>query len=561
MFHKHKIQIFITGAVVFLGIIFVIVYLYSNGAFYSPPLNPTAQGIYFEKLLPPEISMAVSIQPTDEEERSRFNKLFNIIMQDKAHAALLLAVDEIIKKSGTALKPEELAVLFGKNTNFEIAYAKPNLYFLFSVENPSAVREIFKNRAEKVLIDKEKSFLAEFGGKEAFYVGLAGDVAFMTDTSQEKARKIISRAESPLRIFYKSFASTDLFRRGFAGADKPLSGYAAIKAEFGTVNLKAIKGNVAVVRAFEDGFSFTNIAIGDKSEAEGDFGRLFEPYSAHLYKKLPDGKLLIFSETHHVGATILAQLAAIESSVKSAGFKKEDFFAGLKKYTGFDFEKDLMPFLDKGFAFTVHDTGALIPAVSFFIDAGSAPDKADGVVKMLAEIVPRLAAAANAALQEINGKPVFETGKFNWGTQGGVLKINLGFIPQDKFNIPVLKYFSQPIEISYGLAADNLLFISMLPDFEKTFASADKIESSALFKETARLKISAGSISLVDGNAVLAFVERFFDIMQKEKKLSEKEKSGFEIAKAYIAPLKSFIQISQGSGEDVFGKGFLKIEK
>lgn len=545
MFTKNNFLILKTAVVIFFMAVFSsAVYFYSIGAFYSAP---------FERLLPTEVSLVFSIQPTDENERGRFNKMLNIVMQDKANALLPLAINEIFKKSEVVLTMEESALLSSQNTDFEIAYATPNLYLLFSSKNPLQAREILKKHAKKLLIDKEKYFLAEFGESEKFFAGIAGDIVFMTDAEQKKVEKIIARSQSPFRIFYKSFASTDLFQRGLKDIKKPLSGYAAISSEL-------MKGYVVSIHAEEDGLSFRSTTIG--SEVEGDFKPLLEPFSAYLYKKLPAEKLLIFSESHHVGAAILAQLNTIESSAKTAGFKKEDFFTGLKNYTGFDFEKDLMPFLDREFAFTAHDTGLIIPALSFFIDAESAPDKAKNVVTMFDDVVPRLAAAANAAVQDSNGKPVVEMGKFKWGAQGGILKVDLRRVPQDKFNIPVLKYFNQPIEISYGIAADNLFFISLLPDFEKTFASADKIESTELFESSDRLGIlPTGNITLVDGTAILAFVERFFDVMQKENKLSEKERSGFEIVKAYLKPLKSFVQISQGDSQNILGKAFLKIEK
>ena len=71
---------------------------------------------------------------------------------------------------------------------------------------------------------------------------------------------------------------------------------------------------------------------------------------------------------------------------------------------------------------------------------------------------------------------------------------------------------------------------------------------------------SAANITLLDGNSILAFVERFFATAQKDKKLSEKEASGFEITKAYIKPFKSFVQVSEGNGKKVFGKAFLRIQ-
>ena len=364
----------------------------------------------------------------------------------------------------------------------------------------------------------------------------------MTDAAEESARKIVSRAVGPFSFFYKSFASTRFFRQAFNATDKPFSGYVAMTND-------PKKGSVILAKAEEGGLSLDSVTIGGKSNEN----------EAYLYKKLPTLNLLLFSESNSLGATILEQIA---DSAESA------FFADVKKYTGFDFEKDLMPFLDRGFAFEIHDSGSLIPALSIFVDAASAPDLAVAVIKTLDETIPRFAATINAATVSPDGKPVIETGKFNWGTLGASVKVYLDRVPQDKFNIPILKYFSQPVEISYGIAPENLFFISMLPDFEKTFASADKIESSPLFKEAAKLDAmpnrlvpsSAANITLLDGNSILAFVERFFATAQKDKKLSEKEASGFEITKAYIKPFKSFVQVSEGNGKKVFGKAFLRIQ-
>lgn len=530
MLFKNKLFGLKPVIIAFLAILFSFsVYLYYIGAFFSPPSG-------FERLLPPEVSFVASLQPTDEDERGRFNKLFNIVMQDKANAVLPLAANEFSKNINVNMSLEDQLALFGAKPSFAIAYAKPNLYALFSIEDPAIARVIIKKYSKEILIDDEKSFLSKFSGaKDTAYIGIAGNIVFATDADEESARQIVARKTSPFRFFYKSFASTRFFRQAFKGVDKPFSGYIAMMQN-------QEKGSVVFAKAEETGLSLNSLTIG------GGIGSA----KAYLYEKLPAENFLLFSESHSLDKIILEQ---ITPELKS------NFASDVKKYTGLDFEKDLMPFLDKGFAFEIHDAGSLVPALSLFVDASSAPEKAQAVVKMLDETVPRLAATINAAVVSPEGKSVIETGKFNWGTLGAVIKIYLDRVPQDKFNIPALKYFSQPVEISYGIAPENLFFISLLPDFEKTFASADKIESSALFKEAGKLGVAADGITLLDGNNILTFVERFFATVQKDKKLSEKEKGGFETAKMYIKPFKSFVQISQNDGNKIFGKAFLKIEK
>lgn len=526
---KYKAWILGIAGLILVPALFLFGYLYWNGAFFSTPGD-------FEHLLPPEVSFVASLQPTDEDERGRFNKLFNIVMQDKANAVLPLVAGEFSKNINVNMSLEDQIALFGAKPNFAVAYAKPNLYALFSVENPPVAHGILKKYSKEILIDDEKSFLSKFSGaKDTIYTGIAGNIVFAASANEESARRIIARKTSPFRIFYKSFASTKFFRQAFKGANKPFSGYIALSQNQG-------KGSVVFAKAEETGLNLDNLTIG------GGIGSA----KTYLYKKLPAGQFLLFSESHSLGKIILEQ---ITPELKS------NFTSDVKKYTGLDFEKDLMPFLDRGFAFEVHDSGSLIPAISLFIDANSAPEKAQAVVKMLDETIPRLAATINAAVVSSEGKSIIETGKFKWGTLGAVIKVYLDRVPQDKFNIPALKYFSQPVEISYGIAPENLFFISLLPDFEKTFASADKIESSPLFKSAEKLNAAADGITLLDGNNVLVFVERFFAIAQKDKKLSEKEKNGFETAKIYIKPFKSFVQVSQSDGNKIFGKAFLRIEK
>lgn len=494
-----------------------------------------------ERLLPADTFFAVSFQPSDEEERKRFISLWDKILQDKKDVIMPFIADSIAKDNGINLSTADLVKFFGKNFKTVVGLTgnlmqkpkpeTPDIYILFSVDDPSAVRDIFKRfKGIEILVDSGNKFLTEFGGEGGNHFGIAGNIVFMTSAKRKHASDILNRFDS---IWVDSLVGVDNFREAVSSFKSPSSGYFYVnfdtqKAESA---VKSIRVSAWSIHAKPEGLEFNNIVLGNKKELKkSSSAALFEVFKPSLYKVIPANNLAAFFEGHHLGNIISD-----------------------------DFVKSFMPFLDRGFAFSIHDIGSLLPALSLFVDAGSAPDKAKAFIVQMDSAVVGLAALLESMNQPGKTEPILEASKTK---NGSLIKIYFNRISQQSVKIPLLEILSQPVELSYGLTDKNILFISMLPNLNLMLEGNNSVENTDLFKRALQMDPSKGepsNIVLFDGKVFWNFISRLAQAAEKENKLSGQEKSGFEILQKYLSPVKDYVQVSRGDGENIFGKAFLKI--
>ena len=128
-------------------------FFYGRNRAIQLPWNPTPQGVFFEELLPPDISFAMSFRPSDETERQRFEKLWDTVLQDKKDVILPFLATTFAQQNQTPLPLADLLELFGGNLQFTFAVKENpsadlsrnvfDVYFLFAANTPPTVRGIF----------------------------------------------------------------------------------------------------------------------------------------------------------------------------------------------------------------------------------------------------------------------------------------------------------------------------------------------------------------------------------------------------------------------------------
>ncbi len=520
MFQKYKIWIWsLAGIVLFVAII-------SAGYLYW---QKAKSGFDFEKLLPANTFFTASFQPGDEDERKRFIALWDTVLQDKKDVLLPFLADNLAKENGITLKVDDLAKFFGKNFKMSIALTgNRDIYILYSVDDPSAVRDIFKRlKGTEILTDTKKRFFVELGGEKGNHLGIIGNTVFITNARRDLADDIFDRFES---IWTDSLYGTGDFRETIAYLKSPFSGYFYVnfntqKTEDAAV--KAIRVSAGSIQAKPDGLLFDNIILSNKKELKKTASAtLFEAFKPSLYKYAPAKNLIAYLEGHHLGNIILNGFGGIPLGSE---------------------------ILNKGFAVSISDAYNLLPAISLFVDASEAPDKAKNVLQQLDGALDGVIAAVNTTMHVDLSNPVFEKNKLG---NRNLVKIYLNRLPQKDFKIPLLNLLSEPVELSYGMDSNNILFISMLPDFNLENGKNDSVENTDLFKKALKLNSSGdgdsggepGNIFIFDGKIFGNFISRL-----------AKEKIGFEILKKYLAPIKSYVQIGSGNGINIKGKGFLNI--
>lgn len=574
---------------------------YTNS--FELPLTRTHGGILFEELLPSETVFAASFNPNSAEERMRFQTLWNAVLQDKKDAVIPFLAQKLI---GTDIEISltDIEMLFVPASSFTIALVpqeenaedvedikntetvegtdsienansrdgvkRPDFYFLFSVENPAQALAILERN--KDVISKEIQF------------GVVGDTAFVTNSGDEGVAALIKRSTGR----GKSFASSRLFKKTFSKITLPISGYLymAPDEETGQMlpfpamptmtmsdeigGMSGIGASIVALHSSEKGFYMDSFSLGDKKSAqESGMQQWFEPHTAYLFKKIPAKNTILFAEGHNLAAFF--NMPAFEQIFNNKDIFPLGTLPGFKDITGLDYKEEVAPFLDKGYVVTLQDTATVIPAISIFIDASSAPEKAKAIVEKLNANVPAWISLGNLALKNAaqangTGEPagesagdIFEMKNFETLPAGASVRIYLNRISQDTAKIPLFEITKTPIELSYGMTEDDILFFSTLRDIENALLFPQTIEEDALFKEIATLGVDPGDIAIIDTAAIWEYVGRLFSLAREQGTLSETNEKVFDILEKHLSVVEGFVQVSQGDSVNAFGKSLIKI--
>lgn len=540
----------IIGGVVVLGALVVAGYFVWQKFSWQSPFPKTKAGLSFEEFLPEDTFLFLSYHPTDDSERARFKKLWDIILQDKKEALpIFLAtgltnrqkVRQIIRPKGeapgtsTSVSPDILLKLFDEVNSFAVGLgpgSPPKMYILFSVENPNS--------------ENIQKYLAELNKMPNTTATLEGDVV------------VITNADSSEPETKSSLADNKTFRKLADSFEPPSTAYAFISPEF--PGLVKVGASIANIQSKDNGILATSITLADNKDAKSSYSNLFKPYFPFLHTVVPGKSVertpILYTESTGLGDAVLI--------LSDAFVGNERFHKNFQALTGFDFQNDVKPALDNGFAFTLHDTGSLIPSFSLFINAGSGSsgEKALNIIKALQDKDTGWIILGNLALQAGKDAPVIEERKrFKKMFYAGTIKIHLDRIPREIADIPLFASLTEPLEISYGMTDSNILFFSTLPSFEQVLEEGATIEKSIDFPSISEaLGIEPGSITYFDFAALGDYIERIYTFAKSQDKLSQSQAGSYEFLKKHLSPIKKFLQMSQVDSGKILGKTFLRIE-
>lgn len=509
--------------------------LLRGNIFFNPPLPRAANGIFLEQLLPQDAFLITHITPTDDAEKLRFKNILDAILQDKKDVIPQIIASEFSTREEVEGVAADVSNIFGDQPDILFAVSgttsmltRPDLYFLVALKDEALFNKYFDLTASN---------------RSALRKGVVGNIAFITNASEEKAQALKDRANTAKNSLIKDKA----FRKFLVGMRPPFSGYAYINAK--SEKLSQVTG--FMIKAEEKGLKFdSNIELKKTEEPNSTTAP-----QVSLYKKIAADSLIFFVESNNFA-----------DFIRTSFLNGEEFLKNFARDTGLDFIADIEPFLSGAYAVTVRASNlapgstAVLPEIDFYADVSAAPDKAKNAMKIFDEQIQQWVEVVNIGLEAEKNAPIAGYEKLKDApAEGGIFTFKLSNLP-DKYGFSTFKKMQQTVQLYYGITQDNVLFAAVADSYENIFGKGIAVSQHALYKQLEGMrKGEMNDMSIGDLAMLQLFFDRFISIMQAQKAVSPEELQAFDIAKKYLAPIKSFVQYSSGVGEKIKGSAFINI--
>lgn len=465
------------------------------------------EGLIPEAYLPADLGMVVSYSTRDPEQFKAIQTIEQKLGDsDRVSRTASETLDTQLGDVGLDFE-RDLQPAFGDQ--FHMVYGvrptegdEPENFAVITLTDPGKMESVLKTLVENEQISEKKLSNIEAYVKEDsnIFLTVYKDLLFMT-TSGENLVAMTEQDED------ESLWKSDLYEETLSevGSDYLLYGVMYPSTYSGDLSLPAgfsvsdipsvVDKQVVVVRAEEEGLSFDAWVNANKEKAKEaeiafDVVPRSEPY---LFEEIPAEGLMVYFESYGLAQTF-AQARTLGDDTQTV----EQLEQFTQNYFGMDFE-DLMSFLDKGYALTVHDNGnAVIPGITLYVDASSNAEQAEDFVSKLDG---QLSGLMMIAEQVLPGAIVKDTVK--WGEEDfSHIKLDLTSLPQSEESPLPSALTSNSLELVYGVK-DERLIISTLSNWGEGESVADSELYKALSGKTTD---EDEGLILLDANGIAKFV-------------------------------------------------------
>ncbi len=396
---------------------------------------------------------------------------------------------------------ERFHMVYGVRSTNEVDQA----FSVVTLKDASQMEAVFATMVEEgTLTSKKLSKMDAYVNEdESFYAAIQADTLWVTNTPdalvemRDLAEKDSLWASDVYQDSLKDIGKDYLFYGIlFPGATKG-TGVAAIP---GMINQQSL-----VVRAEKEGFQFDIYVQADEKAAE-EAGVSFDSIpraEAYLFEEVPSSSLMGYVESYGLQQTFeqANRLGDESGSIE----KLEQFFLN---FFAMDFEDEILSFMDKGYAFALHQNEAgVIPGISLLVDVSSDKASAEEFVAQMDVQMDGLLALLEMALPGAVSK---ETVSIQ-GKEFTALRLDMSKIPRTPGATEDLPegIMASEIELAYGLLDERLLITTAKVWQEESGSIAE----SELYKAlSGQLKGVQDGLVLFDADGIAAFVSSLSEL-------------------------------------------------
>lgn len=543
------------------------------------------EGVALEDYLPQDTLMMMTVTTQDESQRESFNTLMSYFPQEDMDAlweSFMLEMALELEESGLDYE-EDIAPIFSDSYRFtfgmagELEQDEPDMYIAFTVADTEKAKALIEKAIEEdddAVSGTVLGAMTVDNESDDMYLALYKDTLLITNIAKNRdaAIKRVVKNEA-------SILSNELFMKSYEDLPKPNLGIAYINVNDLFTKLEAtgeeevpsgdfveaLYGEAFAFTATEDGISMiVQVAFDETSEG---FNFADYPYEEpYMYKNIPGEKLMIYSEAYGMKSAFDIQMQTLTTDPDSME-EFEEFKMIFKESLGLDFDDDILSWMDKGFALVVQQNKSIIPAISFYVDASSEPEKAQevldlidaamqqGVDAMLAD-APEELDAANILIKDtvILGNSEVNRVAFDVTGLSDEQLLEAG-LPSG--------VFVEPFEIYYGLTDENYFLLSTYSGLDEDYETTMTVAENPMVQDAQKyLEGYPYGLSYISVQEVMNYVDTFVGFMELvEGPMGDDVQAGLDKVKAYIAPIKYLTAGNKQVENIAEGLMFVKMEQ
>jgi hypothetical protein len=310
-----------------------------------------------------------------------------------------------------------------------------------------------------------------------------------------------------------------------------------------TSGLEAIAAETISLRAEKEGLRMMiRVWAGDGQDLREQAGKIEKSY---LFEKLPAVAPFFYSEGYNFGQSYqqFMELAVQDDELRQGMDEMEQALAGL----GLDFQRDILTFLDRGYAFVLEDNDSVFPALGFYLDTTGNVAGAEKVFALLNGAVEELwtdVKAENPELTMLLKHEELDPGRL-WR-----FTLNPDLLLSGQDPALVKKLSGQKIEFYYGILSDQTAVLALKPGLPESFARPPRVADSEEFRRALKyLNGAENGITYLAPAQMFVYFDRLVELA-KTGGLPEAQLAEYETVKSYLRPLKSIVFGSHGVEKD-----------
>jgi len=315
--------------------------------------------------------------------------------------------------------------------------------------------------------------------------------------------------------------------------------------------MKAMQGEGVSIAQVSDGIKFA-VAVESSKEKLAALNLSYDKYNftPSLYK-LVSGKDLIFYEERTNLKEQIDDFMKMFTLDTTATAEMNTFKVDFKTNTGIDFDRELLPMLDKNYLVTAHNSSQLLPAMTMIFDVREHTASAGQSMLKISEYIKKELQKEEDSL----GKDIF---KYDIYDAGGTAFYDFTIYLTNLDDSGDLDFFSgaaTTLNLRMAVTADGYAVISTLPDLNGWFrkSSTGVLDNTGLNAEFTNPSATLNEVVYLDIDNTAAYVNNLLTH-------SGYNNGSIDTAAALFKPWHNLFMRSYGDTDSLWVEGKLNFD-